>query len=81
VAPEHSLSFTTDIRPMFTDMDVDHMIKAMNLANRDSVFEHAEAIYKAVAAGGMPPVSSGEVRWTEQMCARFKDWWEQGGPQ
>jgi hypothetical protein len=41
------LSFTADIRPMFSDMDVDHMMKAMNLANRDSVFEHAEAIYKA----------------------------------
>jgi hypothetical protein len=57
---------------MFSEMDVDHMIKAMHLANRDSVFEHAEAIYKAVAAGGMPPASSGEVRWTEQMCARFQ---------
>jgi hypothetical protein len=77
---EGALSFVNDIRPMFTDMDVDHMKKAMNLAERDSVFEHAAAIHAAVTAGSMPPSSSGEGRWTNDMCARFKDWWDQGGP-
>lgn len=65
---------------MFTVMDVDHMIKAMNLADRDSVFQHAQAIYASVSSGVMPPPSSGEARWTDEMCARFKDWWDQGGP-
>lgn len=77
--PEGALSFVKDIRPMFTDMDVDHMKKAMNLAERDSVFRHAEAIYAAVTSGSMPPPSSG-ARWTNEMCTRFKDWWDQGGP-
>jgi hypothetical protein len=78
--PKPVLSFAKDIRPMFTGMDVDHMKALMNLAQRDSVFEHAKAIYETVSSGKMPPPSSGEPRWTAEMCDRFKDWWEQGGP-
>lgn len=77
---DRALSYANDIRPMFTDMDVDHMKMAMNLADRDSVFQHAEAIYKSVTAGSMPPQPSGETRWSAPMCRLFKDWWEQGGP-
>ncbi len=79
--PDGALSFAANIRPMFSDMDVDHMMKAMNLGNRESVYEHAEAIYDAVSSGHMPPSASGEPRWTAEMCARFKGWWEQGGPE
>jgi hypothetical protein len=74
-----TLSFARDIRPMFTDMDVSHMKKAMDLSNRDSVFQHAQAIYESVASGHMPPPSCGETRWTPDMCAKFKTWQEQGG--
>jgi len=74
------LSFAKDIRPMFTDMDVDHMKKAMDLSDRDSVFEHAEAIYETVSTGTMPPRYSGEPQWTAEMSATFKAWMEQGGP-
>ncbi|MBV9103916.1 MAG: hypothetical protein JO060_10005 [Candidatus Eremiobacteraeota bacterium] len=75
------LSFERDIRPMFTSVDVDHMVKVagLNLADRDSVFAHAEAIYATVSAGSMPPASSGEPRWTPQMCAAFQRWKEEGG--
>lgn len=76
-----ALSFSRDIRPMFTDMDVDHMKKAMDLSNRDSVFQHADAIYESVSTGRMPPPSSGEPRWTTEMCDRFKAWKDQGGPE
>ena len=75
-----TLSFARDIRPMFTTMDVDHMSRMMNLSDRDSVFAHADAIYRAVSDGKMPPASSGEPRWTADMCARFKAWQNQGGP-
>jgi hypothetical protein len=75
-----ALSFAKDIRPMFTDMDVDHMKGMMNLADRDSVFQHADAIYDSVSHGRMPPASSGETRWTSDMCATFKAWKDQGGP-
>jgi hypothetical protein len=74
-----ALSFASDIRPMFADMDVAHMKKAMDLSNRDSVFAHADAIYEAVLSGHMPPPSAGEPRWSAEACARFKAWKEQGG--
>lgn len=75
-----TLSFATDIRPMFTQMDVDHMAAFMDLSSRDSVFENADAIYDTVLSGMMPPTSSGETRWTAEMCETFKRWKEQGGP-
>jgi hypothetical protein len=75
-----TLGFARDIRPMFTSMDVDHMKKVMDLSDRDSVFQHAEAIYESVSSGRMPPASCGEPRWTPDMCAKFKTWQEQGGP-
>jgi hypothetical protein len=78
--PKGRLSFASDIRPMFTAMDVDHMRKAMDLSNRDSVLAHAAAIYDAVSTGHMPPPGSGEPRWTAEMCDTFKAWNEQGGP-
>jgi hypothetical protein len=74
-----TLSFARDIRHMFTRMDVDHMKKAMDLSDRASVFQHAEAIYSSVSSGRMPPPSSGEPRWTPDMCAKFKKWQEEGG--
>ena len=78
--PNMNVSFAKDIQPMFTSMDIDHMMKGMNLGDRDSVFEHAAAIYDTVSSGTMPPSTSGEPRWSPDMCARFKRWWDQGGP-
>jgi hypothetical protein len=75
-----TLSFAKDIRPMFTEMDIDHMRAFMDLSDRGSVFENAGAIYGAVASGTMPPPSSGEAAWTPEMCATFKRWQDQGGP-
>ncbi len=74
------LSFARDIRPLFTEMDVDHMKNAMDLSDRSSVLAHADAIYASVSSGSMPPPSSGEPRWTPEMCATFKAWHEAGGP-
>ena len=49
-------SFEKDIRPMFTDTDVDHM-KAfdLDLSSRDDVQKHAAEIYETVTGGTMPP--------------------------
>ncbi|MFY9737606.1 MAG: hypothetical protein WAK11_01010 [Candidatus Cybelea sp.] len=69
------LSFARDIRPMFTDMDVAHMKTAgIDLSDRNDVMTHADAIYRTVSTGAMPPPASGEVRWTTEMCDRFKRW-------
>jgi hypothetical protein len=74
------LSFAKDIRPMFTQLDVDHMMALMDLSSRDSVFQNADTIYGVVSSGSMPPQSSGEPAWTPEMCAAFKEWQAQGGP-
>lgn len=75
-----SPSFARDIRPLFTETDVEHMRMAMDLSDRDSVFQNADAIYSSVVSGHMPPPSSGEPRWTPDMCALFKRWADEGGP-
>jgi hypothetical protein len=73
------LSFAKDIRPMFTDADVVHMQPlGIDLSSKDDVEKHAEAIYKVVSEGTMPPRSSGEDRWPPEKCERFKLWQSQG---
>lgn len=75
---DNTLSFARDIRPMFTDIDVDHMKHAgMDLSDRDDVQKHATAILEVVTSGSMPPKNTGE-RWTSDMCERFKRWTESG---
>jgi len=75
-----SLSFEKDVRPMFTEVDIDHMKHAgMDLSNYEDVKRHAGAIYAVVSAGTMPPPGTGE-RWSVQMCDRFKQWQAQGCP-
>jgi hypothetical protein len=76
-----ALSFATDIRPMFTEMDVEHMQGlGYDLSDRSSVEAYADAIYETVSIGTMPPRNSGEPAWTPEMCARFKSWVDQGCP-
>ena len=80
MADQRSLSFAKDIRPMFTDTDVDHMQSAgLDLSSRDEVAKSADAIYQTVSDGSMPPPGSGET-WTVEMCDRFKRWKDQGCP-
>jgi hypothetical protein len=79
-APNRRLSFASDIRPMFTDLDVEHMRKVMDLSNRDSVFAHADAIYQALLSGHMPPPGSGEPRWTSESCEKSRGLQETGRP-
>jgi hypothetical protein len=76
---EASVSFAKDIRPMFTDMDVAHMKAAgLDLSDYAVVKRDADVIYATVSTGSMPPPPSGEARWTDDMCALFKRWQEQG---
>jgi uncharacterized membrane protein len=81
MSTEPALGFAKDIRPLFTDLDVAHMKPAgIDLSSRDDVAAHADAIYRTVSTGSMPPKNSGEPRWTSEMCALFKRWQDQGCP-
>ena len=72
------LSFAGDIRPLFTETDVDHMRNyALDLSSHDEVARMAESILQTVTEGTMPPPGKGE-RWSPQMCETFRNWMEQG---
>jgi hypothetical protein len=51
-------SFQMDIRPLFTERDIQGMSKAFNLRSYDDVKKHAAAIYDRIRGIGgavMPP--------------------------
>jgi hypothetical protein len=73
-------SFAKDIRPLFTDIDVDHMKRAgMDLSAKDSVTASAAKILAVVTSGAMPPPNE-QRRWSPQMCDLFKQWMDEGCP-
>lgn len=75
-----ALSFSADIRPLFTDVDVSHMKPAgIDLSSRDSVATHAAGIFSTVSSGAMPPPSENR-KWSTDMCDTFEAWMKQGCP-
>ncbi len=69
------VSFAKDIRPLFTDEDVEHMREFdIDLSDYDSVKAHADEIHERLADGSMPPDSP----WPESDVARFKEWMDGG---
>ena len=78
-----ALSFASDIRPMFTAMDQDHMLNQIGLFdlwNYSDVKSNAPAILNAVQSGSMPPSDSGEPPWTPGQVAKFKQWMDENSP-
>jgi hypothetical protein len=75
-AVEGSLSFATDIRPLFRSGDRAAMESAFDLWSYDDVVSHAEAILGAVESGSMP--CDGE--WPEENVAILRSWIESGKP-
>ena len=75
-------SFQADIRPLFTDRDVQAMSKAFNLANYDDVKTHATAIYDRIRGiGGAimpPPPPKGEGPWPQSRIELFAKWMADG---
>jgi hypothetical protein len=75
-------SFHADIRPLFTERDVQGMKKAFNLASYDDVKAHAAAIYDRVRGiGGAvmpPPPPSGEGPWPQDRIELFAKWMVDG---
>jgi hypothetical protein len=75
------LSFGTDIKPLFTAMDQDHMLNQVGLFDLwkyDDVKAHADDILGAVTDGSMPPPGNGEEQWSPSQVKKFKDWMDGG---
>jgi hypothetical protein len=77
-----ALSYKTDIKPMFTPLDQDHMLNQQgmfDLWSYDDVKSNASAIYQAVQSGRMPPPGT-EPRWDSEKVKKFKQWMDEGYP-
>jgi hypothetical protein len=77
-------SFQTDIRPLFTERDIQGMSKAFNLGSHDDVKRHAAAIYDRIRGiGGAvmpPPPPRGEGPWPQSRIELFAKWMADGFP-
>jgi hypothetical protein len=77
-------SFETDIRPLFTQRDIQGMSKAFNLASYDEVKIHAAAIFDRIRGIGgavMPlPPPKGEGSLAQSRIELFAKWVADGCP-
>ena len=77
-------SFQVDIRPLFTERDIQGMMKGFNLASYDEVKAHAAAIYDRIRGIGgavMPPLPPrGEGPWPQSRIDLFAKWVADGCP-
>ena len=75
-------SYEADIRPLFTQRDIQGMSKAFNLASYDDVKKHAAAIFDRIRGiGGAvmpPPPPRGEGRWSQSRIDLFGKWMADG---
>jgi len=75
-------SFQADIRPLFTERDIEGMKKGFNLASYDEVKAHAAAIYdriRGIGGGVMPPPPPrGEGPWPQSRIELFAKWMADG---
>ncbi len=73
---ESKLSYATDIKPLFTSIDREHMIFMFDLWSYEDVKLNAADIYDAVSNQRMPP----EGPWLQSQIDVFKAWIDQGSP-
>jgi hypothetical protein len=75
-------SYAADIRPLFTDRDIEGMRKGFNLDSYDEVKAHAAAIYDRIRGMGgalMPPAPPrGEGPWPQTRIELFAKWMADG---
>jgi hypothetical protein len=77
------VTWSNDIKQMFTAMDVEHMKRvtgSLDLSSYSSVKIYAVSIYRAVLSGHMPPPGSGEGPWQQSQVNTFGCWIQQGCP-
>lgn len=71
---ETKLSFATDIKPLFTPIDREHMLFMFDLWSYEDVKLNASDIHDAVSNQRMPP----EAPWSQDLIDTFKSWIDQG---
>lgn len=75
------LSFEHDIRPMFRDVDVEHM-EPMDVMLGDYSWmsnpENAKRVYDFLSGDEEPQMPPGGPYWSEEELQRLSDWIEGG---
>ncbi len=76
-----TVSFKSDILPLFTSMDIEHM-SAAGVSLDDYAYmsqpANASRVYETVSAGAMPPAYSGEQPWSQDHVQLYKAWMDGG---
>jgi hypothetical protein len=73
------VSYTSDIRPLFTELDRDHMSFMFDLWSYDDVKNNADDIYDAVSNKRMPPAPpKADGPWSQEKIDTFKEWVDGG---
>jgi len=73
---DEPVSFETDIKPMFRELDQQSMQAAFDLWSYDDVSRHADAILGQLEAGTMPC----DGAWPAAQVELFRRWTESGKP-
>jgi hypothetical protein len=76
-----TVSFKTDIVPLFTSMDIEHMSALGALLDDYSFMSqpgNASLVHQVVSSGKMPPSTSGEEPWPQDKVQLFKSWIDGG---
>jgi hypothetical protein len=76
-------SFHSDILPLFTETDIDHMGSFGVILNDYSYMsqpDNAATVYQQVSQGSMPPPPSegGEGAWSPDKVELLKSWIDEG---
>jgi hypothetical protein len=72
--PAGSLSFASDIKPLFRESDRTAMKRAFDLWSRNDVVANSEAIAARLKDGSMPC----DGRWPDEQVALFERWVKDG---
>jgi hypothetical protein len=67
-----TVSFANDIKPLFTEVDRDHMGFMFDLWSYNEVKDNANDILDSVSDGRMPPSPQGP--WPQDRVDLFKQW-------
>jgi len=81
--PGPVVGFAADIRPLFTDIDINHMRFFCDLSNYDDVKTNADDIVGRLKGQGgpvmpPPPNRGGDGPWSQEKIALFQAWIDGG---
>jgi hypothetical protein len=76
---DNEVSYESDIKPLFSKVDREHMDFMFDLWSYKDVKKNADDILDSVSAGRMPPPPpQGDGPWSQEKVALFKRWIDGG---